>query len=64
MARRTTSQENMEVLIKESREYYIVIVVRNSCQLCYNGIEVTIVSITGLTCFFHVVYCPTIHGPL
>ena len=37
--------------------FYVAIVIGNS-QLCYNGIQVTIISITGLTCLFHVVHCP------
>ena len=39
--------------------FYVAIVIRNSniiCQLCYNQIQVTIISITGLNCLL-VMWC-------
>ena len=39
--------------------FYVAIVIHNS-QHCYNGIQVTIISITGLTCLFHVGHCPRV----
>ena len=59
MVRRTISQENKEFQYMKlaTHAFYVAIVIGNS-QLCYNGIQVTIISITGLTCLFHVVHCP------
>jgi len=60
MATRTISQENKEFQYMKLtiHAFYVAIVIRNP-QLCCNGIQVTIISITGLTCLaIYVVHSP------